>query len=162
MHSRNIAVIVLAAWVGFISACSKQEPPPDYKALEAKLRAELFVATLAQKDKGELKGGDIYMENCAVCHGEDADGGEYEIIFTNRKTGEKHSFKPPKLDAQRPTLHGYTAFLKSMINEGGEYMPPRDNLRNLSESDLKGIEAYIRSASRLKYYHDMAEQLKQK
>ena len=180
MNKRNLAVIVLVA--ASLVACGESDEQ-RYQRVSKKWREEgyqealvelpkleaMLFATQEEKENGIERGGDIYVQHCARCHGVYAQGGDTPFDFRNRKTGEITQFKPPELKAsgfadgsereRLSMLQGYS----NRIKDGGSYMPqieefPRDKSGNPPLDAVRKIIDYILNATKLSVYRDYIRQ----
>ncbi|WP_166668754.1 c-type cytochrome [Thiohalophilus thiocyanatoxydans] len=89
-----------------------------------------------------LRGGRIYQQNCATCHGKLAQGAE-----NWRQRDEEGKFPPPPLDGSAHTWHHPTAQLIEVIKNGtldrGGNMPAWKD--QLSEQDIVDVLAWIKA-----------------
>ncbi|MGM0678517.1 MAG: c-type cytochrome [Pseudomonadota bacterium] len=89
-----------------------------------------------------LRGGRLYQQNCAVCHGRLAQG-----TSNWRQRDEEGKFPPPPLDGSAHTWHHPTAQLIEIIENGtldrGGNMPAWKDV--LSKRDIKDVLAWIKA-----------------
>lgn len=88
-------------------------------------------------------GREVFMANCAVCHGEEAQG----LYEDWRQRLDDGSFPPPPLDGSAHAWHHPIPALLQVINYGGEAlggsMPPFDDV--LDDADKLAAIAYFQS-----------------
>ena len=88
-------------------------------------------------------GSDVFQENCALCHGEQAQG----LVSDWRQKLDDGSFPPPPLDGSAHAWHHPLSVLLQVINQGGaEFggkMPPFANV--LSQEEKLAAIAYFQS-----------------
>ena len=94
----------------FLVAC-EQATEPEVQALvdEASLAARWYNAE--QVSTGAV----VFQQNCAVCHGENAEG----IVDDWRERMDDGSFPPPPLNGSAHAWHHPRPLLLQVINEGG-------------------------------------------
>ena len=181
MNKRNLVVIVVAAASMIACESDKQHNQRVFKKLREesyqealaelpKLEARLF-ANQQEKENGVERGGDIYLQHCARCHGVYAQGGDTAFDLKNKETGETAHFEPPELKPQRFDLD--SDILRQLrdyaqqIKNGGRYMPPigefpRDKSGNPSLDAVREMMDYIKSAPRLSSYRSYLKEGKPK
>ena len=98
--------------------------------------ARWYTPTQVRAGKG------LFLQNCAVCHGEQGGG-----AANWRQRQPDGTFPPPPLDGSAHTWHHPLAVLKQVIRHGGEplggTMPAFGN--TLSEEEIESVLAYIQS-----------------
>jgi len=87
-------------------------------------------------------GQQLYLKNCAVCHGKNAEGGE-----NWQKLNEDGKYPPPPLNGTGHTWHHSTKALTNVIKNGtgkiGGNMPAwKDKLKN---KDIEAILVFIQA-----------------
>lgn len=89
------------------------------------------------------EGKSIFLEHCAGCHGERAQG----LTSDWKKRQADGSFPPPPLDGTAHAWHHPLALLVKTINDGGAVyggkMPAFGN--QLSDADKRAVIAYFQS-----------------
>lgn len=87
-------------------------------------------------------GNGIFQQNCAVCHGSNAEG-----TREWKKTDENGNYPPPPLDGSAHAWHHPIAQLARSIREGGiklgGVMPPFGD--KLSDQEILAVIAYFQS-----------------
>ncbi|MCW8988112.1 MAG: cytochrome c [Gammaproteobacteria bacterium] len=87
-------------------------------------------------------GQQLFLKNCAVCHGKHAEGGK-----NWRKLGKDRKFPPPPLNGTGHAWHHSTEVLVDIIKNGtindGGNMPAWKN--KLSDLEIEAILAFLKS-----------------
>jgi mono/diheme cytochrome c family protein len=130
-----LAVLVFGTMLGLV-ACS-QSPPPTAATAPAAGRADPALVA---------RGGELFRQHCAACHGEKAQG-----AFNWQKAGPDGKYPPPPLNGTAHAWHHPMAALKRTIRDGtqrlGGNMPGwRDKL---SDADIEAIIFWFQS-----FWHD--------
>ena len=118
------------------------------------LIASLFVLSCDQNLKSNAEdrwytrdqvdfGAVLFSKNCAVCHGEEAEG----PVGDWRQRLDDGSFPPPPLNGSAPAWHHPISMLLQVINEGGAsfggMMPAFSD--TLGDGDKLAVIAYFQS-----------------
>lgn len=90
-----------------------------------------------------LTGRQVFLNNCATCHGEQAQG----LAEDWRQRLPDGSFPPPPLDGTAHAWHHPLTVLMQVINEGGEQLGGKmpGFARQLSDADKHAAVAYFQS-----------------
>ena len=120
-------ILFLYTLIFFLLGCTESEPK-----IENRWYTESQVTT----------GQKIFQNNCAVCHGNNAQG-----TFNWKKPLADGSYPPPPLNGKAHAWHHPLNMLKRTIREGGVAiggkMPPFKN--KLSENEIESVIAYFQS-----------------
>lgn len=131
MQTRLTILILMAGFM--LTAC-------DPSAAENPDKGSDSTAPRNQDIQQILRGGRIYQQNCAVCHGKLAQGAE-----NWRQRDAQGKFPPPPLNGTAHTWHHPTAQLVDVIKNGtirlGGNMPPWKD--KLSDQDIEDVLAWI-------------------
>ena len=130
-----IGSLVLAACDN--SADSDNPPPGSQPA-----SAEVDMPPRNQDMQQILRGGRLYQQHCATCHGKLAQG-----AANWRQRDEEGKFPPPPLDGSAHTWHHATAQLTEIIKYGtldrGGNMPAWKD--QLGDQDIADVLAWIKA-----------------
>jgi len=121
--------LIILGVSGLIAGCSESDDEPQ-------VNGRWY--TQSQVVAGEK----VFRENCAVCHGNNAQGtGDW------KKPLADGSYPPPPLNGSAHTWHHSMSILKRVINQGGiplgGKMPAFQD--KLSDEEVKAVIAYFQS-----------------
>jgi mono/diheme cytochrome c family protein len=123
--------VAIAALLG----CTPEDKPPAAAEKAPAVKRSVDRAVLA-------RGGDLYLQRCAACHGNRAQGAP-----NWDKPGREGKYPPPPLDGSAHAWHHPTTQLKQTILEGtlklGGNMPAWKG--RLSEADTEAVIAWFQS-----------------
>src|SRR3972149_7056199 len=148
MKKFSLTAIFLSA-VLLISGCSEQKPPSSAASVadarEGTVRTP--VPTPAAADRNQdfstmMRGAKLYQENCAACHGAQAEGAP-----NWQRKGADGKLPPPPLNGSGHAWHHPGAWLRDMIKQGtvqrGGNMPSWEG--KLSDDDIGAVIVWIQS-----------------
>lgn len=129
-------VLLIITTLLFISACSDDK---DIAAPGDKQQSE----AIRKMDFAQIsRGGKLFQQNCAVCHGKQAEGSQ-----NWQKMDDKGKFPPPPLNGSAHAWHHPMSVLVSTIKNGtakiGGSMPAWKE--KLSEQDIQDVIAWFQS-----------------
>lgn len=133
-------IISIVSVLLFVAACNDSSTSPmmsgsDANASAAPVHETLDAATVA-------RGGEIYRQHCAACHGDRAQGAPGW-----QRKGADGKFPPPPLDSSGHAWHHPKPALARAIREGtiarGGGMPAWGG--RLSDADIDAVLAWIQS-----------------
>ena len=135
-------ILVLAAMSGLLIACSEDGTQGTQKSVSSNTDVRK-VKVARNEDFAQIsKGGQLFQQHCAQCHGSDASG---DPNWRQRDSNDK--FPPPPLNGSGHAWHHPTKALKTVIRNGtqriGGNMPPWKD--KLSDSDMDAIIAWFQS-----------------
>ena len=145
----------------FVTGCGEQSPEAatarlDRQVADANPTATQFPKPVTRpRDFARLaRGGQLYQQYCASCHGDRAQGDP-----NWRQRGGDGRFPPPPLDGSAHTWHHPMDQLKRVIREGGP--PGQSNMPGwgdtLSERQIEDIILWFQSLWPDKTYQTWAE-----
>ncbi len=121
-----------------LTACSDSGKPVSAGSGTEKVA----VARLAVEPAVVARGGQLFKQHCASCHGDRAQG-----AFGWERPGAGGKYPPPPLDGSAHAWHHPTVQLKQTIQEGtlklGGSMPAWKG--RLSEADTEAVVAWFQS-----------------
>lgn len=136
----TLTVIGVALMLG-LAGCDK---PTETAKLQAKDNSSVAVSVPPRnRDFSQiLRGGRIYQQNCAVCHGKLAQGAP-----NWRQRDDDDKFPAPPLDGTGHTWHHSTRVLTGIIKNGtaelGGNMPAWKD--QLDDQDIADVLAWIKA-----------------
>ncbi len=133
-----------------LTACSDSGKP----APAGPGTVNVAVARLAVEPADVARGGQLFKQHCASCHGERA-----QAAAGWERPGVDGKYPPPPLDGSAHAWHHPAAALKDVIANGtqriGGNMPPwRDKL---SEADIEAVIMYFQSLWPAEIYQAWAD-----
>lgn len=146
---KYIGATILLSAVLLISACSEQKPPSPAAAVPGTPAAAVHSPMPMTAPAGRnqdfstmMRGAKLYQENCAACHGAQAEGAPGW-----QKPGADGKYPAPPLNGTGHAWHHPKAALKTTIKRGtmpmGGSMPAWEG--KLSEEDIEAIIVWIQS-----------------
>lgn len=126
---------IFSLTLGALLGCTPEDKSPVVASPAPAVQRNVDRAVLA-------RGGDLYLQYCASCHGDRAQGAP-----NWQKPGSDGRFPPPPLDGSAHAWHHPMTALKQTIREGtqrlGGSMPPWRG--KLSDSDIEAVIAWFQS-----------------
>lgn len=111
LRSTLIAVCMIA-----LASCEERSPAPN-NAVSASVAEPVATSRWYSEAQVEV-GREVFRQNCALCHGENAEGAEGDW----RERLADGSFRPPPLDGSAHAWHHPQEILLRVIDYGGEAM----------------------------------------
>lgn len=127
---RRLTSTLLTLLLGLAWGCSKPDLPASYSSLDA---PETVLASAQARDRGR----ELYLEYCAICHGERADGRGVRQMLSGSPT----DFTDRAW--QRRTAPTYAFFI---IREG-KRGTPMPSWKVLDEDETWDLVAYVLSVA---------------
>lgn len=119
-HLKPVKITVLLSFAAFaLFACRAEEP---YQAVETAVRSEVPETKVVK----QIDGAEIYISNCARCHGESGEGTKKGISFL-----KGHALHHPEED-----------FIRQVADGDGDEMPAFKD--RLTETEIKAVVQYVR------------------
>lgn len=127
--SNNIPLVGVTLLAGsiFITACNKNDAPPESSAVDKAPKIEIDLSGMDL-----AKGEEVYNGTCTACH----------------TTGVLNAPKPGDKNAWAPRLaQGLDTLFEHSLNGIGTAMQPKGGNPNLSDEDVKNAVAFMVSKS---------------
>lgn len=118
MQSKSAKSYLALFMVAMLMACSDQSPVSQ--SGDSSLVAAVASSEIVRWNSSEqiVAGREVFAQNCAVCHGEEAEG----LAGDWREKLDDGSFPPPPLDGSAHAWHHPQEILLRVIDYGGEAM----------------------------------------
>lgn len=127
---RRLSPIILTSLLGLASGCSRPDLPAPYSGLEA---PEGLLASAEARARGQQ----LYLKNCAICHGKRANGrGVRQMLSSSPTDFTDRSW-------QRRSAPEYVYYI---IREG-KRGTPMPSWKVLDESETWDLVAYVLSVA---------------
>jgi len=139
--TRNIVVLGLVGSLG-LAGCDDPVSSNSQPQAGQSASTEIEAPPRNQDMQQILRGGRLYQQHCAACHGPLAQG-----AANWRQRDEEGKFPPPPLDGSAHTWHHPTAQLTGIIKNGtldrGGNMPAWKD--QLDDQDITDVLAWIKA-----------------
>ena len=133
-NSRPVGLLLILLFVGGLSSCSEEPTTASSTATDA---------SRWYGDSQLAKGAEVFATNCALCHGDEAQG----LTADWRQKLDDGSFPPPPLNGSAHAWHHPRSVLLQVINNGGAafggQMPAFANV--LEDEEKLSAIAYFQS-----------------
>lgn len=137
----NIMLLGIISSLG-LAGCDNAVDPDNPPQAGQQASVEVDIPPRNQNMRQILRGGRLYQQNCATCHGKLAQG-----AANWRQRDEDGKFPPPPLDGSAHTWHHSTAQLIDVIKNGtldrGGNMPAWKD--QLDDQDIMDVLAWIKA-----------------